>query len=71
MSLSRRDAKLRSEALRGIGRASARLSGPPFDRRDAFNAVLHNCPRLALRRIELARAHLTKAERALRKWAAR
>lgn len=68
MTLCPRDASLRNEALVRIANAAKRLVGPTFSQ-DAFRAALYDHPGRALQRIKAARAHLTRAEAALRKWA--
>lgn len=69
MTLSKRDAKLRAEAIRGIGRATSRLSGAWM--RDALRSALYDHPRAALLQIARAEVHLRRAKRALRAWAGR
>jgi len=67
MTLPKREARLRVEATNRIGAAAARLAGPSFSN-DAMRAALYNYPRIALRRIKFAEAHLRKAKAALRAW---
>lgn len=69
-TLTPRDARLRMRALKSIARAAARLSVPTFTL-DAFKATLYDRPRVALQRIKAAKAHVAKAEEALKKWAGR
>lgn len=74
MTLSKRDARLRSVALHSIASAVVRLEGPSSENvawQDAWKATLYDYPGVALRRIKAAKAHLAKAEAALRKWAGR
>lgn len=68
MTLNKRDAALRSAALRGIGGAMVRLDSS-FIASGAFRHTLYNHPRAALRSIASAEARLAKAKRALRVWA--
>ena len=68
MSLSKRDAALRSEATRRILTAHRRLDSGFSGAGGAFHNTLHDHPRNALRAIAAAEAHLAKAKRALRAW---
>ena len=70
MTLKPREAKLRAEALTELYRVANRIHGPTFTQ-DATKAVLYDHPGIALQRIKAAKAHLAKAEAALRKWAGR
>lgn len=68
MTLSKREAKLRAEAVIGIAAAMCRLDGRE---RTAFRSAIHNRPRAALQAIGRAEDELRKAKRALRAWARR
>ena len=69
MTLPKREAKLRAEALQAILSARVRLDdgyGAIFW--TAFRAVIRDRPKAALLAIARAEAHLAKAKRALRAW---
>ena len=70
MTLNKRDAALRAEALRRIVWARQSLDGLQWGR-DALHYTLYDKPGRALQDIARAEAHLAKAKRALRAWAGR
>jgi len=70
VSLKPREAKLRAEALTELDRAGKIIDGN-MNACDAFMATLYGRPRVALLRIKTAKAHIAKAEAAIKKWAGR
>jgi hypothetical protein len=70
VTLNRRDAALRADAVVAILTAGIRLDA---GRRHggAFRHAIYNHPRAALRSIASAEAYLAKAKHALRAWARR
>lgn len=68
MTLSKRDAELRTAGLRAIYRAVTVLDGARY-LFSAGKAAMYDRPKTALRRVRSARAHLKDAEAALKAWA--
>jgi len=69
-ALKPREARLRANSLRAIGNATRELCGSYYLWMP-FEAIVHNRSKTALARVRAAKAHLLKAEAALRKWAGR